>query len=220
MRAVLDATFGAGFDLVEAAIRSGLVAEAQAQVRALQKADVASLSPRLAFLVVASAALVAEPKQALSLFEAALSTPGVARWPFDLARVRLVYGEVLRRAGAVVEARAQLAPALEAFDRLGVAPWRERAVRELGACRQRRKTRHQAAGELTSQEHEVALLAATGLSNKQIAAHVFLSPRTVGGHLYHVYPKLGITSRAGLRDALAALDLDRPMTGQTGNTAV
>jgi DNA-binding CsgD family transcriptional regulator len=67
---------------------------------------------------------------------------------------------------------------------------------------------------LTPQEREIADLAASGLSNKQIAARLFLSHRTVGAHLYRIYPKLGISSRAALRDALDALDAVRSPSGE------
>jgi DNA-binding NarL/FixJ family response regulator len=91
------------------------------------------------------------------------------------------------------------------FRDLGAEPWTARAAQGLRAAGQP-DTPNPGRGELTVQEHEVALLAASGLTNKQIAARLLLSPRTVSTHLYHVFPKLGITSRAGLRDALTSFD--------------
>ncbi len=199
---VPHALWGA-FDLVEAAVRTNRHPEATAHVQALHAADVADLSPRLAMLVAGSAALsTPDDHQALVLFEAALSVSGASRWRFEFARIQLAHGERLRLARATMQARAQLSAAMLTFQSLGAAPWTSRAAQGLRAAGQP-SPRH---GELTVQEHEVAQLAASGLTNKQIAARLLLSPRTVSTHLYHVFPKLGITSRAGLRDALTSLD--------------
>ncbi|MFB7555080.1 response regulator transcription factor [Streptomyces brevispora] len=99
----------------------------------------------------------------------------------------------------------QLAAARGCFEELGARSWEARAAAELRATGMTRTGRGKAGEALTPQELEVARLAATGLSNPQIASRLFLSPRTVSSHLYHVFPKLGITSRAELRDALEAL---------------
>ncbi len=185
------------FDLVEAAVRSGRSREAAAHVRAAEEAGLAKRSSRLGMLVTAAGALVAETGWR-ERFERALSTPGAERWVFDRARVRLVYGEQLRRAQSPGEARTQLDSALGSFRALGAEPWAARALREL----------HASGGgapgvdALTPQEAAVARLAATGLTNKQIGAQLFLSPRTVSTHLSRVFPKLGVESRAALRDAL------------------
>jgi DNA-binding CsgD family transcriptional regulator len=193
-------------DLVEAAIRTGRHAEAAGHVAAIRAANIAALSPRLALLAGGSAAIAAPDDSAARLFEEALSSPGADRWPFDLARLQLAYGEWLRRAQATTESRRHLVAALDTFERLGARPWAGRAASELRATGQTRPH----AGErdhvsLTPQEHEIAMLAAAGLSNKQIGQRLFLSPRTVGGHLHRIFPKLGIMSRAALRDALDAL---------------
>jgi DNA-binding CsgD family transcriptional regulator len=198
-------------DLVEAAVRTDRRAEAAAHVSAMQNAKVAELSPRLALLVAGSEALVAAEDAAAAAFERALAVPGVERWPFDVARVRLLFGEHLRRARAPVRARTQLTAALETFERLGAKPWAERASNELRATGS--GTTHSAGpGVLTPQEREIAVLAAAGLSNKEIGQQLFLSHRTVGAHLYRAFPKLGISSRAALRDALAALPDASPDT--------
>jgi DNA-binding CsgD family transcriptional regulator/quercetin dioxygenase-like cupin family protein len=92
------------------------------------------------------------------------------------------------------------------FERLGARPWASRARNELRATGQTKpRVENYATAPLTPQEREIALLAASGLTNKQIAERLFLSPRTVGGHLHRAFPKLGIATRAALRDALAAL---------------
>lgn len=193
-------------DLVEAAVRTGRHEEAARHVQAARDAGVGSLSPRLAMLVEASAALCAtDDVEAVALFEAALNVPGADRWSFDRARVQLLLGERLRRIRATAEARETLGTALATFERLGARPWADRTGSELRAAGARRqRTGEPQARALTPQEREIARLAASGLTNKQIAERLFLSHRTVGAHLYQVFPKLGITSRAMLREALEA----------------
>ena len=193
-------------DLVEAAIRTGRGAEAAAHVAAMREANLAGLSSRLALVVGGSAAMAAPDDTALELFQAALALPGIERWQFDLARVRLAYGERLRRHRAMVEARVQLNAALETFERLRARPWVDRASAELRATGQTKpRAGDNVLDRLTPQELEIVTLAASGLTNKQIAERLFLSHRTVGGHLHRAFPKLGVATRAALRDALASL---------------
>ncbi|KUN15889.1 LuxR family transcriptional regulator [Streptomyces corchorusii] len=197
-------------DLVEAAVRTGREEEAAAHAAAMRASSMAGLSPRLELLVLACEALTAPGEESVALFERALSLPGPERWPFDAARVRLFHGERLRRLRATVEAREQLTQALEVFQRLGAKPWVARTAAELRASGLSAPTATRPGPvTLTAQELQIATLAATGLTNKQIAERLFLSHRTIGTHLYQIYPKLGITSRAALRDALSDLDLDR-----------
>jgi DNA-binding CsgD family transcriptional regulator len=193
-------------DLVESAVRTRRFAEADAHVAALLETGVSAISPRLALLVGGSAAIAAQDHKAGELFEDAMAIPGTDRWPFDLARVQLAYGEYLRRQRATTDARKYLTNALTAFQGLGARGWVERASQELRASGQgqaRTSGLQAACSQLTSQEHEIAMLAAAGMTNKEIGERLFLSHRTVGAHLYRVFPKLGITSRAALRDALA-----------------
>jgi DNA-binding CsgD family transcriptional regulator len=197
---------GMVLDLVETAVRTGRQPEAAAHVTAMREARITEISPRLALLATASAALTAPAGEAGPLFEQALGLPGAARWPFELARVQLVYGEHLRRVRATSGARTQLSAALAIFHALGARPWADRAANELRATRLTvSRTERHGTTVLTSQEHQIAALAAAGLTNKQIGQRLYLSPRTVGAHLYRVFPKLGISTRAALRDALAAL---------------
>jgi DNA-binding CsgD family transcriptional regulator len=190
-------------DLVEAAVRTGRRAEADAHVSAIRDLGIAALSPRLALLAAGSAAIAAPDHLATQLFREALALPGIDRWPFDLARVQLAYGERLRRTRATTEARVHLAVALDVFQGLGARPWATRAANELRAAGHASSTANElGAALLTPQEHEIAMLAAAGLTNKQIAERIFVSPRTVGAHLYRIFPRLGVTSRAALRDAL------------------
>jgi DNA-binding NarL/FixJ family response regulator len=193
-------------DLVESATRTGRQAEAAAHVAALRDGQIAAISPRLALLAAGATAMAAADHEMVEAFERALATPGADRYPFDLARVALAYGERLRRAKAGAAARAPLYAALEAFERLGAQPWAARAGDELRAIGVRKAARLVAGDTaLTVQELQIARLAAEGLSNREIAQRMFLSHRTVGTHLYRIFPKLGITSRAALRDALSRL---------------
>ena len=195
-------------ELAEAAMRTGRTEEAATHVAAMREANLAAISDRLDFVVRACVALAVGSDRPAPLFEAALSLPGVRQWPFDTARVRLAYGEQLRRAHATAAARAQLTAAHETFTQLGAEPWAARAAAELHAAGSRGDA---PATALTWQEYEIAELAAAGLTNKQIGEQLFLSHRTVSTHLYRIFPKLGITSRAALRDTLATVS--RPRRG-------
>jgi DNA-binding CsgD family transcriptional regulator len=146
--------------------------------------------------------MVASDGEAPALFAAALALPGIGEWPFELARVHLAYGERLRRLRRTRDARSQLAVARDGFERLGARPWARRAAIEFGATGATRQRVNGGGASLTLQEREVARLAATGLTNREIAARLYVAPRTVSAHLYRIFPKLGITSRAALRDAL------------------
>ncbi|KUN18839.1 LuxR family transcriptional regulator [Streptomyces antibioticus] len=196
-------------DLVEAALRSGRAAEAATHATALRESAMARLSPRLHMFVLACEALTSPNDEAHELFQQALSLVDPEDWPFDVARVRLLYGERLRRRRATRDAREQLTLAGRAFEKLGAAPWVVRAKSELRASGVAVPVDTRGSGDkgtLTAQEFEIAKLAASGLTNKQIAERLFLSHRTIGAHLYQIYPKLNITSRTALRDALIALD--------------
>ncbi|WP_433384676.1 LuxR C-terminal-related transcriptional regulator [Actinoplanes sp. CA-142083] len=197
------------FDLVEAAVHTGRAGQARAHALAARDLGLPAVSGRLAFLVEAALALVEEPG---ATFEGAVAHPAAAEFPFELARVRLAQGMWLRRQKERAAARQVLALAAEEFDRLGALPWAQRARAELkagGAGSGGAGSGGAGSGgvsALTPQEREIAELAASGLSNKEIGAKLFLSPRTVGAHLYRVFPKLGVSSRASLRDALTATE--------------
>ena len=192
--------------LVEAAVRTGRHQEASAHVAAMKEAKIGALSPRLALMVAGSTAIAAPAADAQQLFAEALALPGIDRWPFDTARVRLAFGEHLRRTRSTAQATIQLSAALETFGWLGAQPWAARAGNELRAAGQADTSTIRSSPaqlmQLTPQELQIAQLAAAGLTNKQIAEQLFLSPRTVGSHLYRIFPRLGITTRAALRDAL------------------
>ncbi|KAA8885440.1 helix-turn-helix transcriptional regulator [Nocardia colli] len=185
-------------DLTEAAARSGRTAEARAHAEAALAAGLPELSGRLGMLTKAALA-VADSADWRALFEDALATPGSTRWVFDCARIELLYGERLRREREPAAARAHLTAAAQTFERLQAIPWLERTRAELRATGD---TEGRGAA-LTPQERAVAELAASGLTNKEIAERLFLSARTVSTHLHRVFPKLGITTRSALRDAMS-----------------
>jgi DNA-binding CsgD family transcriptional regulator len=144
-------------------------------------------------------ALIARDDAADRHFQDALRLHDSAGRPFGRARTQLAYGEFLRRNRRRVDARAHLGAALQVFDDLRAGPWAERARQELrasgGTARKRDVT---TAGDLTPQERQTALLVSSGLANREIAARLFLSPRTVEYHLSNAYQKLGVRSRGEL----------------------
>ena len=145
--------------------------------------------------------LLADDSEAQELYESALDAE--PKWPFDYARLEMSYGGWLRRQRRITESRPHLRTARDMFDALGVQPWADKARAELRASGERipepaRPPRQ----PLSPQELQIAQMAASGLSNRQIADRLFLSHRTVGAHLYRVFPKLGIVSRSELARAL------------------
>lgn len=163
-------------DLAEAAVRTNRPAVAVEHVRSLQDAHLTTLSPRLALITAAAAGLTAEVG-ARSHFDAALALEGVERWPFDVARVRLYYGERLRRMRSPAEARVHLQMALGTFMHLGAVRWAVRAQKELDATAMTKGSEDTfGPASLTPQEREVAMLAAAGLTNKEIASQLYISP--------------------------------------------
>ena len=192
-------------DLVEAAIRTERHAEAVAHVAAMRDAGIGAISSRLALNAAGAAAMVAPHERAAASFDAALAIPGAEQWPFDLARVQMLYGEWLRRDRSDGQARAHLGTALDTLQRLGARPWQLRASRELRAAGAPPPV-PVATAVLGPLDRQIAELAASGLTNKQIGERLHLSHRTIAAHLYQIFPRLGITSRAALRDALDPLE--------------
>ena len=149
-----------------------------------------------------AAALLADGAAAEERLHAAM-TSAAAGWPFYLARAQLAYGGWLRRQRRGADSRAPLREAAHAFDALGLRRFAERARRELRASGERARRRvPEAWTQLSPQELQIAQLAAEGLSNREIGERLYLSHRTVSTHLYRIFPKLGITSRTQVRDAL------------------
>jgi DNA-binding NarL/FixJ family response regulator len=127
----------------------------------------------------------------------------------DLGRSHLLYGEWLRRQGRRVDAREQLGTAHQMLTEMGIAGFADRARRELRATGATvRRGRPETRDDLTAQERQIASLARDGLSNPEIGARLFLSPRTVEWHLRHVFTKLGVRSRWQLADALPVSDTE------------
>jgi DNA-binding NarL/FixJ family response regulator len=124
----------------------------------------------------------------------------------SLARSHLVYGEWLRRRKRSVDAREQLRLAYDLLSSMGAVAFTERARRELVATGAKiRKRVNETRADLTPQETQIARLAAQGLTNPEIGAQLFLSPRTVEYHLHKVYSKHGIASRRELHTVVGAL---------------
>ena len=192
-------------DLIEAAARLGRTADVREALARLTDWAGHVEQPWVDAHVYRCRALLAPETEAEASYQAALHCHPDDR-PFERARTALLYGEWLRRMRRKSEARAQLREAFETFRRLGATPWAERARTELDATGEVVPEPESALGPLvvlTPQERKIIRLAARGLSNRDIAAQLFLSPRTVGYHLYKAFPKLGI----GARTELAALEL-------------
>ena len=131
--------------------------------------------------------------------------------PFERARVKLCWGERLRRDGRRIDARGHLATALEQFEYLGAKPWADRAAREIRASGARARRGPQARSrELTPQETNVALLVAEGLTNKEVAARLFVSPKTVEFHLGNLFGKLDVRTRTQLARVLRETSRAKP----------
>jgi DNA-binding CsgD family transcriptional regulator len=190
-------------DLAEAAARCGRAEDAQALVSTLDPVAERSRSPLLRVGMDYARPLLADDDVAEGLFNAALSAE-MSHWPLHRARVLLAYGSWLRRRLRVAESRAPLRAARQEFDALGAIPWGERARQELRAAGERSRQRTpEAWNELSPQELQIAQMAAGGLTNREIGQNLYLSHRTVGSHLYRIFPKLGVTSRSQLTAALA-----------------
>ncbi|MEU4829792.1 AAA family ATPase [Streptosporangium sp. NPDC023615] len=196
-------------DLVEAAVRLGRPERAEEPYRWYQGwADQVRRPWAEAIALRCRALLAGDDEEAGEHYARAVRLHRAGERPFDRARTELLHGEWLRRSRRRAEARPPLRSALEIFERLGARPWADRARTELRASGESvaaggpdRGTGP--LGRLSPQELQVVRLAATGLSNRDIGAQLFLSPRTVGHHLYNAYPKLGVASRG----ELARLDL-------------
>ncbi|MFI6521479.1 AAA family ATPase [Spirillospora sp. NPDC050679] len=189
-------------ELAEAAVGAGHPEQAREAV--LETAEMAALTPApLTHIGLRYArALLAGEDEAEERFGEALAAD-LERWPFARARLQLAYGSWLRRRRRVADSRAPLRAARDSFDALGALPWGERARHELRAAGEPSDRRSPAARDrLSSQELQIARMAAAGLTNREIGEQLYLSHRTVSTHLYRLFPKLGVTSRAQLRDVL------------------
>jgi DNA-binding CsgD family transcriptional regulator len=193
-------------DLAAAAQRTGRQEEAAHIVVAVRAALGPRPTTRMTLLLHHTAALTYDPKDAEHHFRLATVNPAGEQWPLARAQARLHYGQWLRRKRRPLDARPLLATALESFTRLGAIGLAEEARAELRASgvATAPAPADPLAG-LTTQQRQIVRLAAQGLRNREIAEQLMLSPRTVGSHLYNVYPKLGVSSRNQLRALLGDL---------------
>lgn len=204
-------------DLAEAAVAAEGAPAARRRLAPLLAEIGEPTTGGLAIGVHFARALLADPGDAGNHFGALLAID-LSRWPLPHGRVLLAHGTWLRRCGLPVEARESLRSARDTFDALRATGWSARARAELT-----RTGEASAASQpprwasLTPQEWQIAMMAAAGLTNRQIGQQLFLSHRTVGSHLYHVFPKLGITSRAELAGALASTGQQPTSSAKSGH---
>jgi ATP/maltotriose-dependent transcriptional regulator MalT len=191
--------FSAVMYLAEAASRSGRHDSARPVIERMELMARTSGSPLLLTQLRYARAVLAADDAAEQLFLDCLASELVT-WPWPRARVQLAYGRWLRRQRQVRRSREPLQSARSAFQELGAARWAQEALDELEATGQRSEDRYAeaAAALLSAQELKIARLAAEGLSNTQIGEQLGLSPRTVGSHLYRIFPKLNISARGQL----------------------
>ena len=191
-------------DLIEALIRAGHTDRAEAQLAVLDRQAQATGGRWAQAAVLRGRGLLAGDDDFRAPFEAALALHADLPMPFELARTQLAYGERLRRAKARADAREPLRAALATFERLGAAAWTERALAELRATGQASARRAESASaRLTPHELQVALLVAQGMTNREVAAALFLSPKTIEYHLGQIYRKLDVRGRAQLARLMA-----------------
>jgi DNA-binding NarL/FixJ family response regulator len=190
-------------ELVEAAARCGRTELATTAVERLAERTRAAGTELALGIEARVRALVSERALAEDLHREAVDRLGRGRFGLDLARAHLLYGEWLRREQRRIDAREQLRTAHERFVTMGADAFAERARRELLATGEAARARTpDTRAQLTAQEAHIAQLARDGLSNPEIAARLFLSPRTVQYHLHKVFAKLDISSRNQLHRAL------------------
>jgi DNA-binding NarL/FixJ family response regulator len=188
----------AGYARLEAAVRAGSLEVARRWSQELAEFATAVPLPHNQALAAHAAALISQDRQR-DLFEEALAHHARSNRPLDAARTRLAYGEFLRRNRQRVAAREQLRLALRVFEDAGTEPWAERARQAVRASGETVRKRDDSPSQhLTPQERQVATLVASGLSNKDVAAQLFVSPRTVDFHLRNVFGKTGVASRTEL----------------------
>ena len=183
-------------ELVEAGARSGAHDEAAAALRRLEERTAAAGTDWALGVQAWSRALLTDGQAAEPLYQEAIERLERTRIAVHLARAHLVYGEWLRRENRRVDAREHLRAAHETFSQAGAQAFADRARRELSATGETARTRTDETRDvLTPQEAQIARLAREGLSNPEIGAQLFISPRTVQYHLHKVFLKLEITSR-------------------------
>ncbi|XVU29522.1 LuxR C-terminal-related transcriptional regulator [Actinoplanes sp. CA-054009] len=190
-------------DLTEAAVQCGAEVAAARIVEATAAGT--TMSGHLAMLVERSRALLSKDDDgAQDHFELSLAEGEGAGTPLELARTRLLYGRWLRRRKRADDAKDQLTEALQAFQDARARPWAAEATAELRAAGEVVRPNRDARSSLSPQELRIATLAARGLTNKEIGEQLVVSPRTIGASLYRIFPKLGVSKRAQLREVLSS----------------
>jgi ATP/maltotriose-dependent transcriptional regulator MalT len=193
-------------DFAEAALHSGNVAAGRALMAELEPLALTMRSPWLEVGLLYGRPLLASDPDVEGLFEDGLAAD-LSHWPVYHARLQLQYGIWLRRQRRASDSRAPLRAARDALDTLGVVGWAARARQELRAAGEPSTERMPEAWSLLSpQELQIAQMAAQGMSNREIGQRLFLSHRTIGSHLYRLFPKLGVTSRAQLSTVIGPRD--------------
>ncbi|MCC5581662.1 AAA family ATPase [Microtetraspora sp. AC03309] len=196
-------------DLIEAGVRANRTELAERSLPAFMEWARSVRQPWASAMALRCQAMTTPGGAAREYYEAAIEVHERCAQPYQHARTCLAYGEWLRRRRNRAKARTQLRTALRMFEELDAQPWAARARAELDAAGEARTghgTGLRSLHRLTPQELQVVRLAAGGLSNRDIAGRLFLSPKTVAQHLYKAYPKLGVTSRT----ELGRLDLGTP----------
>jgi DNA-binding CsgD family transcriptional regulator len=192
-------------ELIEAAARTGKTATAADALQRLSETTRASGTEWALGTEARSRALLTDGEAAESLYREAIGRLGHSRLRVALARALLLYGEWLRRQHRRLDARERLRSAHELFTAFGMKAFADRAARELSATGERaRKRTNETTAQLTARETQIGRLAGDGLSNPEIAAQLFMSPRTVEYHLHKVFTKLDISSRNQLHGVLAS----------------
>jgi DNA-binding CsgD family transcriptional regulator len=193
-------------ELIEAGVRAGATDAASAALDRLSGRTQASGTDWALGIEAGSRALLSHDRDAEPLYREALERLARSRGVVHLARAQLLYGEWLRRENRRVDAREELRAAHDTFSRVGAEAFAERARRELLASGETARARTvETLDVLTPQEAQIARMASDRQTNPEIAAKLFISPRTVEYHLRKVFTKLGVSSRKELNSALAGI---------------
>jgi DNA-binding CsgD family transcriptional regulator len=208
-------------DLADAAVHSGHREQARELIAELTASSTQEAGPLMTVSVAFAATMLADDEEAGQVFERVL-TEDFRRWPFHYARLKLEYGSWLRHHRQPAQSREHLRTARDILAAIGARAWRDRADTELRASGALPRASAANAGrfeQLTPQEQQIARMVLAGLSNKEIGEHLFMSHRTVGYHLYRMFPKLGITSRAELGVVVAEAGFSPPAPRHSPETA-
>jgi DNA-binding CsgD family transcriptional regulator len=196
--------------LAESAVHVDKVEDARVVLAGLEEVAKVTSAPDLHVNLLYARAVLADDGLAESLYLDALKED-LVRWPWIRARIELAYGQWLRRHRRSVDSRAPLRSALATLELVGAGSWADQARTELRAAGERVEARESGVHELLSaQELQIARLAAQGRSNREIGYELYLSPRTVGSHLYRIFPKLNVTSRSQLAGRLSGVAVPEP----------